>query len=130
MDVVGQLHRYVGYIVPAGFLLLFLWAIVSIIRNRDPGGGFWGVLAFLQVIIGIQVIVGATLFLGGLRPPPQSNAWLHYVYGGLFPAGLLVAAHVQARKREGIAVILFGIAAFLCFGLTSRALMTGLGVGV
>jgi hypothetical protein len=70
------------------------------------------------------------LFLSGLNPPEQGGpAWLHYAYGGLFPAALLVFAHRFATRHREVAWLVFGFVAFVNFGLTLRALMTGLGSG-
>ncbi len=123
-----EIHRLIGYSVPAGFAILTLWAVVSWIRNHAPEGGFWNLLAALQVVIGAQVLIGGILFAMGLRPPSNGPTWLHYVYGGLFPAAVLVAAHRFAQKLEGIPWVVFGVAAFINFGLTFRALQTGLGI--
>ena len=125
MDTV---HRYIAYAIPAGFALIFLWAIWVIVRNKNPGEPFWSLLGALQVVIGIQVIVGAILFLTGARPASLGPQWLHYCYGGLFPAIVLVVAHRFARRHEDAPWLAFGIAGFICFGLTFRALQTGLGV--
>ena len=114
--------------MPAGFAVLMLWALVSWIRNHAPAGGFWNLLAVLQVIIGAQVLIGAILFAMGLRPPSNGPTWLHYVYGGLFPAAVLLVAHRFAQKLEGIPWVVFGFAALVNFGLTFRALQTGLGI--
>ena len=128
----SALHRYIGFSIPAGFLLLVLWALYSLIRNKAPSDRFWSVLGLLQVVIALQVLVGAVLFAVGNRPPPQDLRWLHYVYGGLFPAIVLIAAHgiAQRERFAEIPWMVFGFAAFVNFGLTSRALMTGLGLGV
>jgi hypothetical protein len=83
----------------------------------------------LQVVLGLQVLVGALLFLSGLAPATDGPVWLHYAYGGLFPAALLVGAHRFGSKNPDVAWIIFGIVAFLNAGLTVRALMTGLGTG-
>ena len=122
----SEFHKNLGFVVPIGFGILALWALVSFFRNRNPEGGFWNLLAFLQVVVGIQVIVGAVLFFAGLRPPTDP-VWLHYAYGGLFPAALLIGAHRIARNNEGLPGLIFGIASILICGLTIRALMTGLG---
>ena len=124
-------HKLIGYSVPGGFALLALWALVSFIRNKSPGGAFWNVVAVMQVVVGIQVVIGLILLIAGLQPPPSGDApiWLHYAYGGLFPAALLVGAHRLGRKNEGIAWIIFGAVAFVNFGLTFRALQTGFGAG-
>ena len=125
--MITDLHRYVAYSIPAGFLLLLLWSIFVLVRNREPGGGYWNLLAALQVIVGVQFVVGAILFLSGNRPASNGPSWLHYVYGAFFPGLVLTIAHLRARKVAAPWLV-FGIAAFLCFGLTFRALQTGLGI--
>jgi len=126
--VITDVHRYIAYSIPTGFFLLMLWSILVLIRNKEPGGAYWNLLAVLQVVIGIQFIVGATLFLSGHRPDSNGPTWLHYVYGAFFPGLVLTVAHIRARKTGGAPWLIFGIAAFLCFGLTFRALQTGLGI--
>ena len=128
----SELHRYIGFSIPTGFAVLLLWTIYTLIRNRPPHDWFWSLLGILQVVIAVQVVVGAILFAVGLRPPQQDLRWLHYFYGGLFPAIVLIAAHSVAQRERfrEIPWMVFGFAAFINFGLTSRALMTGLGVGV
>jgi hypothetical protein len=77
------------------------------------------------------VLIGVILLLLGYRP----SSWLHYVYG-FGPLVILAIGHALARevKRQSAAIPLepwgvFGLAAFICFGLSLRALMTGLGMG-
>jgi hypothetical protein len=126
---VSDLHRFVGYAIPAGFAVLALWTLYSFVRNRTPASWFWHLLAALQIVIGVQVVVGGILYLSDKRPSTTGPEWLHYVYGGLFPAIVLIVAHRFARRLEGIAWLAFGVAALVNFGLTFRALQTGLGTG-
>lgn len=124
-----EIHRYVAYSIPTAFFVLALWALVSILRNKNPNDWFWNLLAAIQVVIAIQVIVGAILFMLGDRPDSNGPQWLHYVYGGLFPGALLVFGHryAQSERFRSIPWAVFGVVAFVCFGLTFRALQTGLG---
>jgi hypothetical protein len=124
---VALVHRYVAYAVVAGWLLLALWALASFIRNKAPGGAYWNLLAGLQVLLGLQAVVGLFLFVIGQRPASAGPEWLHYAYGALFPIAVLVFAHRYARNNESVSWMVFGFAAFVIFGLTFRALQTGLG---
>ena len=123
-----DLHSYVAYAVPVGFGILFLVSVYIYVRNREPRGWYWNLLAALQVVLGLQFIIGGILFLSGARPHSNGPSWLHYVYGAGFPLLVLGITHAQARKRAGAEVLFFGIAAFLCTFSTLRALQTGLGI--
>ena len=114
--------------------LIFLGLVVWIAK-RDAGRGFWVWLAIAQVVVGLQAIVGLLVYLRGYR----ASTWLHYAYG-VFPVLVLVIAHLVAREtrrmepspRTGRTMapwVPFAWAAFICFGLTLRGLMTGLGIG-
>ncbi len=74
-------------------------------------------------VISAVALIGLILLLLGHRP----TTWLHYVYG-FGPLVVLVIAHATAREQyPDRPWIPFAWAAFICFGLTLRALMTGLG---
>ncbi len=124
MNSIVDLHRFAAYSVPTGFGLLALWSIFSLIRNRDPHPWFWSLLAILQVVIGVQFIVGGILFLDGRR----TDSWRHYFYGAFFPAVVLFFAHRWARGAKAGPWLVFGVAGFVCFGLTLMALFTGLNI--
>jgi hypothetical protein len=124
----SEIHKLIGYAIPTGFALMALWALLAFLRNRSPADWFWKMVSVVQVLLGLQVAVGILLLLAGLTPTGGGAAWLHYAYGGLFPFAVLVAAHRYARAHSEVAWVIFGIAAIVNFGLTFRALMTGLGI--
>lgn len=119
-----DIHRFVGYALSVGFGSLVVVTIYCVARHRPPHELFWSILGGVQVVIGLQIVIGGILFLSGARP----SSWLHYVYGAGFPALVLAAAHYVAHKLADIPYVVFGVAAFFCFFSTIRALQTGLGV--
>lgn len=127
-----EVHKYVGFLVEAVFTVGWVWGLVALIRRREPGQGFWTWLVFAQAIAGIQAAIGLILLLLGYRP----DTWLHYVYG-FGPIVVFLIAHQMAREvragepggRLSQPWVVFAAAAFICFGLAGRALMTGLGFG-
>jgi hypothetical protein len=128
---VSDLHRYVAYSIPAGFIVLVLWTVWSLVRNRPPHGWFWSLLAGLQVVLVLQALVGIVLFVVGARPDAEGlRQWLHYAYGGLFPLALLVYAHriAKSERFRQIPWVPFGIASFFIVGLSFQAIRTGFGI--
>jgi heme A synthase len=127
-----EVHQYVGFLVEAVFTVGWVWGLVALIRRREPGQGFWTWLVVAQAIAGIQAAIGLILLLLGYRP----DTWLHYVYG-FGPIVVFLIAHQMAREvragepggRLSQPWVVFAAAAFICFGLAGRALMTGLGFG-
>jgi hypothetical protein len=120
-----DVHRLIGFAVVGTFALGWIWGLGVWILRRGPGGAFWSWLTVAQIVAGIEAIVGIVLLLLGDRP----TTWLHYVYG-FGPIALLVSAHVVARRELAVRPwVPFAWASFFCFGLSLRALMTGLGIG-
>jgi hypothetical protein len=123
---VSEIHLYVGFAVVSIFAMGWLWGLGIWISRRDPGQPFWWWLTAAQVIALLQALIGSVLLLMGRRP----TDWLHLVYGYgpilIFGVGHSLAREEQFRSKPWAA---FALASFICFGLTLRALMTGLGVG-
>jgi hypothetical protein len=123
---VSELHRYVGFLVVGIFSIGWVFGLVLWIAKREAGDWFWRWLVAAQVIAVLQAIAGVVLLLLGRRP----TTWLHLVYG-LGPLVILGIAHLLARdenfrRRPWVP---FAVASFICFGLSLRALTTGLGTG-
>lgn len=121
---ITKIHEIVGFVIVGGWLVLTVWGAVAYFTKREPNEWFWRILGIGQGILILQLVLGLTLWLS--HPIP---AFLHPFYGAVFPAIVLVVAHVLARglddERERWKV--FAVASFFIFGLTLRALMTGLG---
>jgi hypothetical protein len=122
----ASIHRVVGFAIVGGLLWLFAWGLAAWLTRRDPGAWFWRLLAAVQILLALQLLAGAVLLALGRRQP-----LLHYAYGALFPLIALVVAHVLARgmDQERDSLLVFVAASFVVFGLTLRALATGLGIG-
>ena len=128
----SELHEVVGYLVVGVFAVGWIWGLGAWIVRRGPGDRYWTWLTVAQVVAGLQVLIGVVLLLMGRRP----TEWLHYVYG-FGPFVILAIAHALARDLQKTKPgakpiepwVAFAFASFICFGLTLRGLMTGLGIG-
>ena len=121
-----ELHRWIGFVVVAIFAIGWLFGLVLWIAKRDAGDWFWRWLVAAQVVAIAQALIGTVLLILGNRP----STWLHVVYG-FGPVIIFAVAHALARdenfRRRPWAP--FAFASFISFGLSLRALMTGLGIG-
>jgi len=135
---VSALHRVVGFAVVAIFALGWIWGLGARFLRRDPDDAFWVWLSVAQVVAGLQAVLGTILLLVGRRVEAEGalGGLLHYVYGYL-PLLLFVVGHVVARAGSARAIgidrpvrpwVPFAWVSFISFGLTLRALMTGLGL--
>ena len=113
-------HEIIGFAVAALFAVICVWGLVCLAIHRDPGKHFWLPIAFVQVAIGLQIIVGVLLVLLGYELPEL----LHMGYG-IFCVAALVWAHIEARRRPRPWVP-FVWATGIAFMLSLRALQTGL----
>jgi hypothetical protein len=121
----ARFHLVEGFVIVAGWGVLFLFGIGLFITRRDANRLYWGLLTVLQVLLGLQLLAGLVLLAGGGRQP-----LLHYFYGAVFPALVIGVCHLFTRGLEKPPYhLFFTIGAFFVFGLTARALMTGLGIG-
>lgn len=122
----SEVHRYVGFVVVGIFSIGWLFGLVLWVGKRQAGDWFWRWLVAAQVLAIAQALIGVVLLALGRRP----TIWLHYVYG-FGPLVILGIAHALARDENFRARpwMPFALASFICFGLTLRAVMTGLGTG-
>ncbi|HZD68017.1 MAG TPA: hypothetical protein VFA45_03565 [Actinomycetes bacterium] len=119
-----RFHEVEGFVIVAGWGVLFLWGIGLFLLRRDAGRLYWGLVALLQILLGVQIVAGIVLLALGER-----RMVLHYLYGSLLPAIVLVGCHVLTRSLQRPPYhFFFTWGALVLFGLTARALMTGFGV--
>lgn len=127
-----EIHTVVGYVVVGVFTVGWVWGAGAAVWRKDPGPRFWQWLAVAQIVAGLQAIAGVVLLVMGRRPTDG----LHIVYG-FGPLLILLIAHGLAREvakgGSGPSPLpswaVFAFASFISFGLSLRALMTGLGSG-
>jgi hypothetical protein len=136
-----DVHKLVGFAVVGVFAIGWIWGLGAKLARRGPGERYWIWLTVAQIVAVLQALLGTLLLITGHRVVTVGalGGILHYVYGYL-PLLLLVFAHMVARQgnagmlgfdpEKPIAPwVPFAWASFICFGLTLRALMTGLAAG-
>ena len=131
MSLVLTLHRYIGEAIVGALVVILLWGLILRLMGRPEAPRlFWGLLHYTENVLVIQVLLGIILLLGGFRVVGGPLIWLHYLYGSLFPLIAIVGGRIAALRREERDYVGLTWGAFVAVGLTLRALMTGLGLGV
>lgn len=122
----ATVHAAIGFAVIALFTVGWIWGAAAALRRRAPGERFWTWLSVTQIAAGVQALYGMLLLSIGR----DVDTWLHVVYG-LGPVAIIAVAHLLAREESfrGRPWVPFALASFICFGLSLRAAMTGLGIG-
>ncbi|MBW3560930.1 MAG: hypothetical protein KY437_00365 [Actinobacteria bacterium] len=127
--MISTIHRYIGLSIVVALLYLALYGLIArIARREEVGRPFWGVLYYTETVLVVQIVVGVVLLLMGRRVG-GSGFHLHYLYGSVFPFVVLLGGRLYSMRREHHDYVPIALGGFIAFGLTSRALMTGLGIG-
>jgi hypothetical protein len=92
---VVEVHLTVGIAVLATNLVAGSWGGIAWLR-RQPAVGFWYALRVAQVVVVLQVGLGAILLLSGR----EASSGLHYLYGVLPVVVSLLAEGARAGAAE------------------------------
>lgn len=153
MQTLVTIHRYLGEAIVAVLLSIALVGLGLRLRGalrrrrvatqpdtppearelaeKDPAPGWlWVIQHYTENVLLLQVVIGVILFVSGRRVVGGPLIWLHYLYGSLFPLIAIVGGRIAALRREHSEYVGLTWGAFFAFGLTLRALMTGLHIGV
>ena len=98
-----------------------LWGIFNFARGETLSGSLVGTLAIGQVLIVIQGLLGALLYVDGLRPPTS----VHFLYG---LTAVLVMPFVWSYAKERHprqSLLFYSLAALFIAGLAIRGMTTG-----
>jgi heme A synthase len=122
-------HRFLGTIIVTLFVAIVVWALVLLaLRREETPDTLRAVQHWTENLLVLQAVGGMALVLLGRRVVGPPDAWLHYLYGSLFPLVALVGGRLAALRRERRAYLGLAWGAFFAFGLTLRAVQTSCGV--
>lgn len=130
MDVtaldMAQIHGYLfGFAVIGSWLVVMVTALVlRVARRHGDVPWFWRLVSAAQILLGVQLLYGAWLFLRGGRPGPDTFTHVfHPLYAFVFPLIVLFYGHKLAREGRLHPLSAFALVGLVNFGLTARAFM-------
>lgn len=122
MATLRFLHARLSITVLLFMLALGLWSLWSYLRNEGVSGSLWGALAIGEVLIVVEGLLGAGLFVAGQRP---ARTAIHILYG-VFLAVAMPGAFSFTRGRSARSeALIYGLVALFLAGVAIRARMTG-----
>ncbi len=81
METIVILHSRLANTVWLYLLILGLWSLMRAIRGDGLSGNFFGALVIAQVLIFVQALLGAYLWLSG-QSSELLNSTMHFLYAG------------------------------------------------
>ncbi len=121
-------HRYLGAIIVLLFALIMITGLVLRLRGaEDTPTRLWAVQHWTENLLVVQAVTGVILLLLGRRAVGIPPAWLHYLYGSIFPLVAVVGGRLAGLRRERREYVGLAWGAFFAFVLTLRGLQTACG---
>jgi hypothetical protein len=122
MSGLAFIHERLSITVLLFLLAVGLWALWSSLRGEGVGGSLWGALAVGEILILVEGLLGAGLFLAGHRP---ARTGIHILYGVFMAIALPgVFSFTRGRPSRHEALI-YALVAFFLAGVSLRARITG-----
>jgi hypothetical protein len=140
MNAISSAHGYVlGFAVIGSWAVIMFWSLALRFTRYDETPTFWRAVSVAQVLLALQLLVGAVLvgwWLLGDGQAPGANSgggWFnntfHILYGIVFPAVTLLVGHRVASQGRYDPHSVFAVVGLVIFGLTARAFLVGSGAG-
>jgi hypothetical protein len=98
-----------------------LWGLFSFIRGESLSGSLAGTLAIGQVLIVVQGLLGALLYVDGFRPPSS----VHFLYGVTAAVVMPFIWSYAKERHPRQSLLYYSLAALFIAGLASRGMTTG-----
>ena len=124
-------HRWLGTAIVIAFVATMVWALVLLVLRRDATPtGMRALQHWTENLLVVQTVLGVVLLVIGRRVVGPPDAWLHALYGSLFPLVAVIGGRLAALRRERRQYVGFAWGAFFAFGLTLRAVQTACGAAL
>jgi hypothetical protein len=120
-------HRYLGALIVVLFLAIMVVGLVLRLLRRDETPTWvWVTQHWTENLLVVQTVVGVVLLLLGRRVVGEL-AWLHYLYGSVFPLVAVIVGRLAALRREEREYVGLAWGAFFALALTLRAMQDACG---
>ena len=117
MTAVFEVHRVLSNTIWMFYLVIALWGLLRAIRGMPVDGSYFGAIVVIQIVLVVEVLLGAVLYFSGARPNRQLVHYLYAAFGVVFLPGLF--AYLQGDDSNR-AQWIYALAALFMFGVILR----------
>ena len=122
MTAVFEVHRALSNTLWLFYLFLAIWGLVRAVRRQPVDGSYFGAIAVVQLVILVEVILGAIIYLGtDARPGRELVHYLYAAFGVVFLPGLF--AYLRGDDSTS-AQWIYALASLFMFGVILRIIGT------
>jgi len=110
----ARFHELEGFVIVAGWGVLFLFGVGLFITRRDANRVYWALLTVLQVLLVIQLLAGLVLFpqldlwtaaaLATILAPTDAALGLPVVANKRLPSRIRQGLNVESGLNDGVCV--------------------------
>lgn len=106
-------------------LALGIWAIVQFLRNKPLGPSWMGAAVIAQLLLVLQGLLGAWLYLFGGQAPMLARPFIHILYGVVAVITIPAAwGYFSNLKEERVLTLAMGMTCIFLWGIVLRGVAT------
>jgi hypothetical protein len=117
----AEIHARLANTALLYILLVALWGWLRYFRRQDIHSSYWGALAIGEVLILIQGVLGAYLWISGSQPGQP----IHILYGVVSALAIPAAFAITKGRDDRRALMVYAAMLLFLAGLLWRAVATG-----
>jgi hypothetical protein len=116
----GEIHGRLGTTGLYFMILMALWGLFRYFRKEGVNSNYWGALAIGEILIVVQGLLGAYLWIIGERPERSLHVLCGIAAARVFPG---VYAYTKGNE-ERRSILVYGVALLVSVLLIMRAIST------
>lgn len=121
MTAIFEIHRVLSNTIWMFYLAIAIWGLYRAIRGRSVDGSYLGAIVVIQLVVVLQVILGALIYLQGARPSRELVHYLYAAFAVVFLPGLFAYLRGDDSNR---AQWVYALGSLFMFGVILRIIGT------
>ena len=118
----SEIHGSLANTLLFYFIALAAWGSWRFLRKEGVSSSYWGSLVIAEVLLALQFIIGAYVWIAGLGRPARSVHLLYGIVALLAIPGMYMYTKGRTDRPE---MLMYAVVTLITIGLILRATFTG-----